>query len=139
MGGLEPVKTIRRKKRSTQDLKANAENISQEGFAFVTECIKFVEEHGLEEPGIYRISGVKSKFQRLITQVDKGKVPSLEGEELITVTSALKQYFRELGKPLFTFALHDSFIEAASKRLVSLKGYLACSFHRRRPLFLPCL
>ena len=36
--------------------------------------------------------------------------------EIRTVTSALKNYFRNLPEPLMSYRLHNAFIAAASKR-----------------------
>ena len=50
----------------------------------------------------------KTVAQKLSTQID-------EDLELKTVCSALKLYLRTLKEPIFTFKLHNRFIEAASK------------------------
>lgn len=50
----------------------------------------------------------KSTAQKLSTPVD-------EEMDLKTVCSSLKLYLRTLKEPVFTFKLHNRFIEAASK------------------------
>jgi len=52
----------------------------------------------------------KSLAQKLATAVD-------EDMEIKTVCSALKLYLRTLKEPVFTFKLHNRFIEAASKTI----------------------
>ena len=49
----------------------------------------------------------KTLAQRLATPVE-------EDMELKTICSALKLYLRTLTEPVFTFKLHNRFIEAAS-------------------------
>ena len=41
--------------------------------AFVTACIEEVEKRGLDEMGIYRVSGTTSDVQRIRKAFDKGK------------------------------------------------------------------
>ena len=96
------------------------------GFAFVRKCISVIESRGLEDQGLYRVGGVNSKVVKLIQMaLDRRKLSS-DGEimldidnhdewEIRTVTSALKQYFRNLPEPLMTFRLHNAFIAAASE------------------------
>ena len=50
----------------------------------------------------------KTNAQRLATPID-------DDMELKTLCSALKLYLRTLKEPVFTFKLHNRFIEAASK------------------------
>ncbi len=52
----------------------------------------------------------KTLAQRLATPVE-------EDMELKTICSALKLYLRTLKEPLFTFKLHNRFIEAASMKI----------------------
>lgn len=96
------------------------------GFAFVRKCIQVIESRGLEDQGLYRIGGVNSKVTKLMQlALDRIKLNS-DGEldldvensdewEIRTVTSALKNYFRNLPEPLMSFKFHNMFIAAASK------------------------
>lgn len=104
------------------------------GFAFVRKCISVIEARGLEDQGLYRVGGANSKVMKLMRMaLDRRKLSS-DGEimldinnhnewEIRTVTSALKQYFRNLPEPLMTFRLHDAFISAASMLPVSQLCY----------------
>ncbi|XP_061162792.1 active breakpoint cluster region-related protein-like isoform X2 [Saccostrea echinata] len=90
--------------------------------SFVTACIKEVEARGMEEVGVYRISGVTSEIQRIKKAFDKNLdskwVPvylraglNLLGDsDIHAVTGVLKLYFRELPEPLFTEASYKQFI-----------------------------
>ncbi|XP_077519059.1 GTPase regulator associated with FAK isoform X3 [Amblyomma americanum] len=94
--------------------------LDETGFAFVRSCIEAIEERGLEDQGLYRIVGVSSKVAKL-TQVafDPKRTENIdfmsEEWEVKTITSALKNYFRNLPEPLMTFRLHTAFISAAKQ------------------------
>jgi hypothetical protein len=115
------------------------------GFAFVNHCIEWIECRGLEDQGLYRQPGVASRVNRLIqSSLDRRKhnvssgddngstrqsLPSLDSLsisnytfdtssddwEIRTVTSALKQFFRNLPEPLMTHRHHKAFISAAKQ------------------------
>lgn len=115
------------------------------GLEFIKQLIKHIEKHGLEDQGIYRVSGVSSKITKLMrvyqenyknfiainsdtyssdgqpSYLDENKIQSnvenivreFSTHELKTVTSALKNYLRNLPEPLMSFRLHSAFINAA--------------------------
>ena len=102
------------------------------GFAFVNHCIEWIESRGLEDQGLYRVTGVNSRINRLLQNaLDRRKHPAAgdNGEnkavytfdtssddwELRTVTSALKTFFRNLPEPLMSYRLHQAFIAAAKQ------------------------
>lgn len=79
-------------------------------------CAEFIENHGLVD-GIYRLSGVTSNIQRLRHAFDEDRVPALHSDESIrqdihSVASLLKMYFRELPNPLCTYQLYSTFVSA---------------------------
>ncbi|RZF47809.1 hypothetical protein LSTR_LSTR012126 [Laodelphax striatellus] len=79
-------------------------------------CAEFIEKHGLVD-GIYRLSGVTSNIQRIRTTFDEDRVPALYEDEAIlqdihSVASLLKMYFRELPNPLCTYQLYNAFVSA---------------------------
>ncbi|XP_046569347.1 breakpoint cluster region protein-like isoform X2 [Haliotis rubra] len=83
--------------------------------SIVTACIQEVEKRGMDETGIYRVSGVTSEVQRLKKTFDKNV---RAGTHLVTdcdihaVTGMLKLYFRELPEPLFTEANYTNFVDS---------------------------
>ncbi|XP_031827506.1 GTPase-activating protein CdGAPr isoform X3 [Nomia melanderi] len=82
----------------------------------LTCCTEFIEKHGLVD-GIYRLSGVTSNIQRLRNAFDEDRVPALHSDESIlqdihSVASLLKMYFRELPNPLCTYQLYSTFVSA---------------------------
>lgn len=79
----------------------------------------------MDYEGIYRKSGGSSQ-SKLITQLfERDDLDSFDLEDLDTfndissITSVLKTYFRELPNPLLTHELHESFV-AATGRLSEL-------------------
>ncbi|KAE8234361.1 hypothetical protein CF326_g592 [Tilletia indica] len=69
----------------------------------ITKCISYIEKHGLELQGIYRISARHSSIQALLAAVEKDE-EGLDLEalkpELPAVAGLLKLYLRELPEPV---------------------------------------
>ncbi|TPX37986.1 hypothetical protein SmJEL517_g00230 [Synchytrium microbalum] len=91
---------------------------SQEGHnipKFVRQCISHVEEFGLDFEGIYRKSGPLTQVNKLIAVANKGEDLILNDAEnpvdIMAVTSALKQFFRELPESLLPSDLYAEFVE----------------------------
>ncbi|XP_077702424.1 rho GTPase-activating protein 10 isoform X2 [Canis aureus] len=89
------------------------------GFTILRKCISAVETRGINDQGLYRVVGVSSKVQRLLSMLLDVKTCNevdLENSidwEVKTITSALKQYLRSLPEPLMTYELHGDFIVPA--------------------------
>ncbi|XP_017888788.1 GTPase-activating protein CdGAPr isoform X2 [Ceratina calcarata] len=98
------------------DLGEHLLNSGQDVPTVLTCCAEFIENHGLVD-GIYRLSGVTSNIQRLRNAFDEDRVPALHSDESIlqdihSVASLLKMYFRELPNPLCTYQLYSTFVNA---------------------------
>ncbi|XP_044156308.1 rho GTPase-activating protein 10 isoform X1 [Bufo gargarizans] len=93
--------------------------LDQHGFAVVKNCINAVESRGINDQGLYRVVGVSSKVQRLLSLLMDVKtgcdvdLSAAEEWEVKTITSALKLYLRSLPEPLMTYELHEQFINPA--------------------------
>ncbi|KAL4229188.1 Rho GTPase-activating protein 32 [Mactra antiquata] len=78
-------------------------------------CADVIETHGLVD-GIYRLSGITSNIQKLRHAFDEDRVPDLTSEDYLqdvhSISSLLKMYFRELPNPLLTYQLYDKFANA---------------------------
>ncbi|XP_077646809.1 rho GTPase-activating protein 10, partial [Lonchura striata] len=89
------------------------------GFTIIKKCISAVETRGINDQGLYRVVGVSSKVQRLLSLLMDSKTCNevdLENSvdwEVKTITSAMKQYLRNLPEPLMTYELHGEFIVPA--------------------------
>ncbi|CAG8516487.1 4153_t:CDS:10 [Paraglomus brasilianum] len=80
----------------------------------VEQCIKVVDERGLQSVGLYRLSGNTATIQKLRNQVNDGEPVNLYDEpDINAIAGLLKLYFRELANPLIPFEYYDIFIEAA--------------------------
>ncbi|KAJ2156656.1 hypothetical protein GGF46_005041 [Coemansia sp. RSA 552] len=96
----------------------------------VEKCLTEIELRGLEEIGIYRVSGAAADVSRLrnMFNADPDAVNLATGgfHDINVVSGVMKQFLRELPEPLMTFSLYDGFINAASiddydERLWSIK------------------
>lgn len=83
---------------------------------------------GLEYEGIYRKTG-GSRLCKVITQLfERGDYDSFdlrdseEFNDICSITSVLKSYFRSLPDPLLTYELHDRFIEATAIKEPALRS-----------------
>ncbi|KAL4224066.1 hypothetical protein ACF0H5_017523 [Mactra antiquata] len=82
--------------------------------SIVTTCVQQIENRGMTEVGIYRVSGVTSEIQNLKKMFDKNPIAAngqIEGGDIHAITGVLKLYFRELPEPLFTDQHYQSFIQ----------------------------
>ncbi|XP_012875868.1 PREDICTED: rho GTPase-activating protein 26 isoform X2 [Dipodomys ordii] len=114
MDGREPV--YNSNKDSQSEGSAQLDSI---GFSIIRKCIHAVETRGINEQGLYRIVGVNSRVQKLLSVLMDPKTAS-ETEtdicaewEIKTITSALKTYLRMLPGPLMMYQFQRSFIKAA--------------------------
>ncbi|KIP11643.1 hypothetical protein PHLGIDRAFT_63457 [Phlebiopsis gigantea 11061_1 CR5-6] len=94
----------------------------------VEKCIDAVDTLALDYEGIYRKTGGSGQ-SKIITQLfERGDYASFDlrdsdrFNDICSVTSVLKTYFRSLPDPLLTYQLHDKFIEAASIKDPAVKG-----------------
>ncbi|KAG9273324.1 rho GTPase-activating protein 42 isoform X2 [Astyanax mexicanus] len=126
MDGKEPIynlPAILSKKEET--------HLNEAGFNFVKKCIRMVEMRGISTMGLYRIGGVNSKVQKLMTTVFSPKAPAdmdLDPDmwDNKTITSGLKNYLRCLSEPIMTYKLHEDFIMAAKS---DDQNFRVCAVH----------
>ncbi|XP_072257005.1 rho GTPase-activating protein 26 isoform X2 [Pyxicephalus adspersus] len=131
MDGREPV--YNSNKDSQSEGTAKLDNI---GFSIIRKCIQAVETRGINEQGLYRIVGVNSRVQKLLSILLDPKIAEAETEisaewEIKTITSALKTYLRMLPGPLMTYQFQRSFIKAAKfENQESRIKEIHCLIHR---------
>ncbi|KTG39973.1 hypothetical protein cypCar_00004749 [Cyprinus carpio] len=126
MDGKEPIynlPAILSKKEETY--------LNEAGFNFVRKCIQLVELRGLSTMGLYRVGGINSKVQKLMTTVFSPKAASdmdLDSDtwDNKTITSGLKNYLRCLSEPLMTYKLHSDFLLAVKS---DDQNYRVCAVH----------
>ncbi|XP_069939387.1 active breakpoint cluster region-related protein-like isoform X2 [Cherax quadricarinatus] len=83
----------------------------------VTRCVREVERRGMQEVGIYRVSGLASDITKLKKSFESNPY---EAEQLVkevdihSVTGLLKLFLRELPEALYTSELYPRFFDAFS-------------------------
>ncbi|XP_073401544.1 rac GTPase-activating protein 1-like [Dendrobates tinctorius] len=83
--------------------------------SLVIQCVNEIEKRGLNERGLYRISGGERQVKELKQKFLYGKVKShlFAKEDIHAVCGVLKDFLRNLSEPLLTFSLHSQFLDAA--------------------------
>ncbi|XP_048347663.1 rac GTPase-activating protein 1 [Sphaerodactylus townsendi] len=83
--------------------------------SIVVHCVNEIEQRGLHETGLYRISGCDRTVRELKEKFLRGKtVPLLSKvEDIHAICGLLKDFLRKLKEPLLTFRLNKAFMEAA--------------------------
>lgn len=83
--------------------------------SLVVHCVNEIEQRGLNEAGLYRLSGAERTVRELKEKFLRGKtVPLLSKvDDVHAITGLLKDFLRNLREPLLTFRLNRTFMEAA--------------------------
>ncbi|CAI5680716.1 unnamed protein product [Oreochromis niloticus] len=116
MGGKEPIgHYLTRTYSKERGIDAQLDDV---GFSFVKNSISAIEKRGINDQGLYRIVGVSSKVQKLLSLMideksDEVDLSASEDWDVKTITSALKLYLRSLPEPLMTYELYKEFISPA--------------------------
>lgn len=85
--------------------------------SIATMLIEEIESRGLQEVGIYRISGSLTTVTALKRAFDSGGPVNLADErwsDINAIAGAFKLWLRELPEPLMTYTLYDSFLNTLS-------------------------
>ncbi|NP_001348824.1 Rho-GAP domain-containing protein [Caenorhabditis elegans] len=81
----------------------------------LTKCCDFLRQNGMNERGIFRVSGNASKIKRIRAALDAGQFDADEkhyNNDPHAVASTLKAYLRELPDPLTMDSLQSDWVEA---------------------------
>ncbi|KAM5264809.1 rho GTPase-activating protein 7 isoform 2-T2 [Ctenodactylus gundi] len=78
----------------------------------IQQAMRYLRNHCLDQVGLFRKSGVKSRIQAL-RQMNESATDcvSYEGQSAYDVADMLKQYFRDLPEPLMTNKLSETFLQ----------------------------
>ncbi|XP_040346042.1 rho GTPase-activating protein 7 isoform X1 [Herpailurus yagouaroundi] len=78
----------------------------------IQQAMRYLRNHCLDQVGLFRKSGVKSRIQAL-RQMNESAIDcvSYEGQSAYDVADMLKQYFRDLPEPLMTNKLSETFLQ----------------------------
>lgn len=83
--------------------------------SLVVHCINEVELRGMNEQGLYRVSGGKVDVKCLKEKFLKGRgVPNLSDVDITVICSTLKDFLISLKEPLITPSLWSDFVRAAT-------------------------
>ncbi|KAK2817200.1 hypothetical protein Q5P01_025391 [Channa striata] len=116
MGGKEPIgHYLGRTLSKERGIDAQLDDV---GLSFVRNSITAIETRGINDQGLYRVVGVSSKVQKLLSlMIDEKSIEmdlsASEDWDVKTITSALKLYLRSLPEPLMTYGLYKEFISPA--------------------------
>eukprot|EP01114_Cavostelium_apophysatum_P014852 TRINITY_DN3948_c0_g1_i1.p1 TRINITY_DN3948_c0_g1~~TRINITY_DN3948_c0_g1_i1.p1 ORF type:complete len:463 (+),score=84.50 TRINITY_DN3948_c0_g1_i1:184-1572(+) len=92
------------------------------------QCIAFLKANGLEEEGLFRVSGSFSDIEHLRKAFESGKNLEITDTSVgvHAVSSLLKKFLRELPEPLIPFQRQSSFLKAleCEEREEKLSGIL---------------
>ncbi|XP_015790861.1 rho GTPase-activating protein 45 [Tetranychus urticae] len=94
------------------DLKSHGDEIPY----IIVKCITELDNRGIMVKGLYRVSGVKSKVDKLC-QFFESSTDSIDIEDVHpnVIANVLKLYLRQLPEPLITFKLYSEFIRIAKQ------------------------
>ncbi|NXV82595.1 STAR8 protein, partial [Atlantisia rogersi] len=78
----------------------------------IQQAMRYIRSQCLDQVGIFRKSGVKSRIQALRHMNESSpEHVSYQGQSAYDVADLLKQYFRDLPEPIFTSKLTDTFLQ----------------------------
>ncbi|XP_069501512.1 rho GTPase-activating protein 4 isoform X4 [Ambystoma mexicanum] len=94
----------------------------------VQSCIRFINLHGLQHEGIFRVNGSQAQVSEIRNAFERGEDPlidSFSGHDVDSVAGVLKLYFRGLEKPLFhTDMFEDLLASVQIENAVERVGHL---------------
>ncbi|KAF8973325.1 hypothetical protein BDZ97DRAFT_1780833 [Flammula alnicola] len=111
----------------TEQVHADSRGEERQVPVIVEKCIAAVEARALDYEGVYRKTGGSGQTKAITQMFERGDYASFDlcdadrFNDICSVTSVLKTYFRTLPIPLLTFDLHDQFMAAIAIRDPSLK------------------
>jgi hypothetical protein len=82
----------------------------------LTKCVQEIHRRGLTIKGLYRVSGVKSRVEKLCQAFETGgELVELRDVNPNVLAGVLKMFLRQLPEPLLTFRLYSEFIAIAKQ------------------------
>ncbi|KAJ6609832.1 hypothetical protein B0H10DRAFT_2062666 [Mycena sp. CBHHK59/15] len=112
----------------TEQVHADAQGGDRQVPVIVEKCIEAVEALAMDYEGIYRKTGGSGQSKAITQLFERGDYSAFDLQDsdrfndVCSVTSVLKTYFRSLPVPLLTFDLHDHFMSAVQIRDQAIKN-----------------
>ncbi|KAL7415276.1 hypothetical protein BDY24DRAFT_338178 [Mrakia frigida] len=122
-----------------RDLTEQAEADGEAIPVIVRKCIAAVDAVGMEYEGIYRKTGGSSQSKHITQLFERGDYDAFDlsdqdtFNDISSVTSVLKNYFRALPDPLLTHEFHEQFVGAAMIRDLDAKRAALLPLVRQLP------
>ncbi|KAM6132583.1 LOW QUALITY PROTEIN: rho GTPase-activating protein 7 [Pterocles gutturalis] len=93
-------------------LQVNVQRTGQPLPQSIQQAMRYLRNHCLDQVGLFRKSGVKSRIQAL-RQMNENSTDGVnyEGQSAYDVADMLKQFFRDLPEPLMTNKLSETFLQ----------------------------
>ncbi|KAJ6241846.1 rho/rac/cdc gtpase-activating protein [Anaeramoeba flamelloides] len=108
---IDPFETTR---RFATPVELVAQRDKAEVPKILTNSVIYIKKNGLQETGIFRLSGNKNTIDQYKKEFDSGIEINFENEKNVhNVSGLLKQWFRELPESLLTKKLYLEFINAS--------------------------
>lgn len=76
-------------------------------------CVEFLEEHALEEEGLFRVAGNQDEVIWYVKEFEEGKSPPFETDNPHVCSGVLKKYFRKMAHPVVPYFLYPGLIAIA--------------------------
>eukprot|EP01112_Ceratiomyxa_fruticulosa_P024005 TRINITY_DN9480_c0_g1_i1.p1 TRINITY_DN9480_c0_g1~~TRINITY_DN9480_c0_g1_i1.p1 ORF type:complete len:428 (-),score=97.84 TRINITY_DN9480_c0_g1_i1:239-1522(-) len=87
--------------------------------SLVIKALAFLDnEERLKTEGIFRMAGNQNEIDILLKKLEHG-LPIPPNSDIHVVSNVLKKFLRQLSEPLFTYKLHQNFIDTVSEDISS--------------------
>ncbi|XP_060108319.1 rho GTPase-activating protein 4 isoform X2 [Heteronotia binoei] len=130
---IEKGAAVDRELARRRRLQARKQGSGQAVPLVVESCIRFINLHGLQHEGIFRVPGSQAQVSEIRNAFEKGEDPLADGfmqHDLDSVAGVLKLYFRGLEKPLFPSdivpeLLATAQLESLAERICHLRALVS--------------
>ncbi|XP_062975416.1 rho GTPase-activating protein 4 isoform X2 [Elgaria multicarinata webbii] len=130
---IEKGAAVDRELARRRRLQARKQSSGQAVPLVVESCIRFINLHGLQHEGIFRVPGSQAQVAEIRNAFEKGEDPLADGftqHDLDSVAGVLKLYFRGLEKPLFPCdivpeLLATAQLESSAERISHLRALVS--------------
>ena len=107
-----PRRLLRKMNTFGVDLGQHLLDVSADVPPLLLKCVAVIDARGTNVKGIYRVSGVKSKVEKLCQAFENGaELVDLTDIHPNVIANVVKLYMRQLPEPLMTFRLYNDFIK----------------------------